>query len=419
MANPDDDTRQEGGAPDGPPRRQPATIDVKAVEIPLDGQGAASAASPDAGPADTMQPPERNLQSRLSTRFAVIGSICVIAAIVAGALWLFVAPDGVDGLQRDAAVQEAANPDDVAERIAKLETAIKALSARAPPDAALVNRVAALEAKLTPLADRLAGLERRVADNAAAARNAAERADAAAGLFDELKKSVAERNSPQLRERYILEGFADRLNALEAREAALRRKQEELDRAAPAPAVAAPDEAVRVAMVALALRSAVERDDPFTAELAAARSLGLDEKVLAALEPFAATGVPTRDELFRGLAALLPELLRVSAPAGHDGGYLDRLQASAAKMMSIRPVGAQPGDDAATVIGRVEAKMRQQDLAGAVAELDKLAGPAKELAQPWRAKALARQDAVENARLIAFASMARLGEPVVRESSPQ
>jgi len=417
MANPDDDTRQDGGAPDGPPRRQPATIDVKAVEIPLNGPGAA--ASPDAGPADTMPPPKRILLPLSSTRFAVIGSICVIAAIVAGALWLFVAPDGVDGPQRDAATQEATKPDDVAERIAKLEAAIKAMPVRAPPDAAPVNRVAALEAKLTPLADRLAGLERRVTDNATATRNAAERADAAAGLFDELKKSVADRNSPQLRERSILEGFADRLNTLEAREAALRRKQEESERAAPAPAVAAPDEAVRVAMVALALRSAIERDEPFTAELAAARSLGLDEKVLAALEPFAATGVPTRDELFRGLAALLPELLRVSVPAGHDGSYLDRLQASAAKMMNIRPVGEQPGDDAATVIGRVESKMMQRDIAGAVAELDKLAAPAKELAQPWRAKALARQGAVENTRLIAFASLARLGEPVVRESSPQ
>ena len=144
-----------------------------------------------------------------------------------------------------------------------------------------------------PLAERVADLERRARDNAAAARGANERADTVAGLLDELKKSGADRNALAQHEQSTLAGFADRLKALEVLEAALKSKQAELDHAVSAPPIEMPDRPVRVAVVAAALRNAVERDFPFTAELAAARALGLDEKALAALEPFAATGVPT------------------------------------------------------------------------------------------------------------------------------
>jgi hypothetical protein len=113
-------------------------------------------------------------------------------------------------------------------------------------------------------------------------------------------------------------------------------------------------------------------------------------------------------------------LRRLSAPPGQNQSYLDRLQASAVRMLNIRRVTDEPGDDPAAVLSRVEFKMmEQQDIDGVVAELDKLPALAKELAQPWRTKALARRDAVEAARRAAAASLARLGEPADRESSPQ
>jgi hypothetical protein len=171
--------------------------------------------------------------------------------------------------------------------------------------------------------------------------------------------------------------------------------------------------------VAVALRSRVERDSPFTAELAAARSLGLDEKALALLVPFAATGLPTRSELFHDLSTLLPELQRLSVPPGKDLGYLDRLQASAVKMLNIRPVQNQPGDDPATVVSRIAFQMARQDIEAMVVELAKLPAPARELARPWRTKVLARQDALEAAQRIATASLAQLGEPPVRGPSPR
>jgi hypothetical protein len=331
-------------------------------------------------------------------------------------LWIYLI-DGSDRPPRNAASPEAAVPNELVERATKPETDL-----RAPPLQALESRIAAVDAMLAPLGDRIAALERAVRDAAAAARTAGERADKAAGLFAASPAPRAgegddEQNRAQQNDRTAIEALANRVTALESRQTALQQKQEGLDRLASA--VTTPDKTIRVATVAMALRSAVERNGPFTVELAAARSLGLDERALASLAPFAATGLPTGNELFRSLSTLVPELRRLSMPSGQDLSYFDRLQASAVKMLNIRPVQDAPGDDPATVMSRIEFNMPRQDVEAMVAELDKLPAPAKDRAQGWRAEALARQEALESARLIATASVAKLGEPAVRGPSPQ
>jgi hypothetical protein len=414
MADPDDRTRHEGVSPDGRPRRQPPIIDVEAVEVSLDGSRATTAGSdPPAGPSGTRQSLRRILTFMPPAKFAIIGSACAVAAIIGGALWIYLTADGSDGPQRNAASPAAAVSNEVVERIAKPEAD--------PRVAALESRIAALDATLAPLGDRIAALERAVRDAAAAAGAAGERADKAGGLLAvppppraaEGREGGEEQNRAQPNDRAALEALAHRVTALEARQAALQQKQEGVDRLA-----TAPDETIRVATVATALRSAVERNSPFTAEFGAARSLGLDERALAALAPFAATGLPTRTELFHSLSTLVPELRHLSVPSAQDLGYLERLQASAVKMLNIRPVREEPGDDPATVMSRIEFKMPQQDIEAMVAELDKLPAPARELAQGWRTKALARQEALESARLIAAAALAKLGEPALRGPSP-
>ena len=419
MAESDDGTRREGVPPDARPRRQPPIIDVQAVEVSPDGPRATTADSgPRASPSGARRSLRRILTFLPSVRFAIIGSLCVVAAIIAGALWIYLTVSGSDGPQRNAASPEAAVPNEVVARIAKPEAALGAPPAQAGD---LASRIAALDAILVPLGDRIAALERAVRDAAAAARAAGERADKAAGLFAVPPPPRAgagmqgndEQNRAQPNDRAALEALASRVAALESRQTALQQKQEGLDRLA-----TTPDKAIRVATVALALRSAVERNGPFTAEFAAARSLGLDERALASLAPFAATGLPTRNELFRSLSTLMPELRRLSVPSAQDLRYLDRLQASAVRMLNIRPVRDEPGDDPATVMSRIEFKMPQQDIEAMVAELDKLPTPARELAQGWRTKALARQEALESARLIAAAALAKLGEPALRGPSP-
>jgi hypothetical protein len=418
MPDPEDNTRPQGVYPDGRPRRQPPIIDVTAVEVTLGESGATTGGvGSGANPSGATRWLKRVLTLLSPLKIAIIGSVCLIVGIIAGALWIYLSPDGIDGPQRNAASPEAAVPGDVTERIAKLEMILKAPPLQASPDKDLASRVAALDAMLAPLGDRIAALERVVRDTAATARIAGERADKVAGLFDEKKKSGDEQNSAQQYELRALDDLASRVKALESLHTALQRKQEALERLAKSLTV--PDKTIQVAIVAAALRDAVDRNRPFQVELAAARSLGLDERALASLEPFATTGLPTRNELFRDLSALVPELRRTSVPPGQDLGYLNRLQASAVKMLNIRPVRDEPGDDAATVMSRIEIKMIQQDVEAVIAEMDKLPAPARELAQPWRTKALARQDAMESARLIATASLAKLGEPVVRGPSSQ
>jgi hypothetical protein len=420
MADPHDRTQGEGVSADGHPHRQAPIIDLEAVEVPLDGSRARSA-----GPASTTKParrwPKRILAFLSPQRFAIIGLVCFIAAIIGGAFWIYFAADASDGPRRYAASPGAAAPDDVVERIAKLEAMLRVPSPQPSPPlylraqagegsgADLGSRVAALDAKLAGLADRIASLEAAVRDAAVAARVALERADAVAGPAGGERVNSDEHNRAP-------DDLANRVATLEAQQTELQQKQEGLDRITDA--IAAVDKAVRLATTAVALRSTLESNRPFTAELAAARALGLDEKALASLTPFAATGLPTRSELIHDLSALLPELRRLSAPPGKDLGYLDRLQASAVKMLNIRPVHSQPGDDPATVIGRIEFEMAQQDFEAIVVELDKLPAPAREIARPFRTKVLARQDALAAAQRVATASLAQLGEPV-RGLAPQ
>jgi hypothetical protein len=415
MADPDDRTRHESVSPDERPRRQPPIIDVQAVEVSLDGSRTTTAGSgPSAGPSGTSQSLRRILTSLPPAKFAIIGSVCAGAAIIGGVLWIYLTADGNDGLRRNTASLESAVPKEVVERIAKPEPDPRVGEGRVGD---LESRIAALDAMLAPLGDRIAALERAVRDAAAAARAAGERADKAAGLFavpPPPPRAEGGDGQDRTQQNAALEALAHRVTALESRQAALQQKQEGLDRLA-----TAPDKTIRVATVATALRGAVERNSPFTAELTAARSLGLDESALASLAPFAATGLPTRTELFRSLSTLVPELRRLSVPPAQDLGYLERLQASAVKMLNIRPVQDEPGDDPATVMSRIEFKMPQRDIEAMVTELDKLPAPARELAQGWRTQALARQEALESARLIATASLAKLGEPAMRGPSPQ
>ena len=106
------------------------------------------------------------------------------------------------------------------------------------------------------------------------------------------------------------------------------------------------DTAARLALSAAVLRDAVLVGAPFADELAAVKSLGGDDKALAPLAPFAASGVPTAQRSPHELHALLPAMLKISGASAPEGGFLERLQANAGKLVRIRPVNAPTGDDA-------------------------------------------------------------------------
>jgi hypothetical protein len=497
MADNDEDSGRASGPADGRRRREPPTIDVKAVEMPVAAAASAESSSETSSSeaaASASPPPAARSRTPWFPVLAAGTLGAGLAVLAGGAAWIYFAPlddrstDELTArlarleLQTQSAAQataaqiaaatvpdmgkvDAAKIDELAARLAKLETAsaagapengrtdigrieelsarisrlesapppplppdpakaeadaaeIKDVSARlarvetslaaipppAAPDPTLANRLTAIEAALKPIAEHVAELDRQNADNATTAQEARERAETVAKAMADVNRADADQDKLHQSAKAEIADLNGRLDAVETLAKAIR------DQVAEA-AAPKPDEPLRFAVVAAGLRFALERGEPFTAELAAAKAVGVDPAMLAGVAPFAATGVPNPPELFREFTGLVPEMLKVSGPAAPDGNYLDRLQAHAEKLVRIRPAGDRAGDDPATVIGRIDRDMTRRDLAGVLAELDKLPAPAQAIAEPWRKKALARQTATAFSAQLAAASFSRLGAP--------
>ncbi|HLN09755.1 MAG TPA: hypothetical protein VK281_12480, partial [Xanthobacteraceae bacterium] len=257
--------------------------------------------------------------------------------------------------------------------------------AGAPPDPELANRVVATETAVRGLTADIADLRARLD------RVAEQAAKPAAAPIDQ---------GP-------IDALTARVGALES---AIRTTDARSTAAASAAASAA-DAPVRVALVALELRVAVERGAPFASELAAARPLIQDKSVIDALEPVAASGVPTPQALSRDLSDLAPAMMRTAGKPAHEGGVLERLQANASRLVHIRPIEEAPGDDPSTVIVRAEVKATRGDIAGALAELGTLPADIRAPAAAWIRSAQLRIAAVEAARNFSVGAFAALGKP--------
>jgi hypothetical protein len=289
--------------------------------------------------------------------------------------------------------------DALSQRLGKIEDTIAKLPAS---DAGAAERLAAADNAMKSLGVALAALNRRSDDIAANASQARERAEAVAKAVTELGASmqdIAKISSTGISPAE-LDALQRRIAALEQSAAATR---EDIVKASAA------DAAARLALSATALRDAALSGAPFAAELAQAKSLSGDDKALALLEPFAASGVPTAEVLAQELRALLPAMLKISGATAPDGGFLERLQANAGKLVRIRPLDAPPGDDPSAALARLEIDAAKADLAAALADLGKLADAMRAPAQAWIAKAQARQAALTAVRQFAADAARALG----------
>jgi hypothetical protein len=291
--------------------------------------------------------------------------------------------------------------DELSERVTKIETA---LAAPRTPDAALMNRIAAAEAAAKLAAENAAALQRRAEELSGLVRETRSRADAAAASAEAAQK-LSGAASPA--------GTGIDVDALNQRIAALEQSlkttEAELARRT---ASAADDKKSRVAVVASILLTAVERGTPFTAELAAAKALAPDTKALAPLDAFAPNGVPGARAMSRELAAVIPAMLKAAdSDTPREGGFLDKLQASAERLVRIRPVGETTGDRPLDVIARLETKANASDLEGALAELSKLPPQVRAPADAWAGKMKARNAALAAARQFSAGALAVIGKP--------
>lgn len=396
--------------PPGAPRRRPPTvIDLPATEVPSE----AAAPQPQAE-ANAEEPPEPPPGRRAPFAFVPEGRSwfhagSAFAAAAGGLLvtvlfWFFGAfsggreipadpgprlaaiekqlkdlaarpmPSSVDPKAVDKAVDKAV--EEVAARVARLESAQAA--PRAPvTDPVVLGRLNAAENATKSLADNVAALSRRAeATDAALVR----RGEATEAAVRDTNSSIGK----------LTATLADVQST--ARSAA-----------------AGSDRASRLAVAASALRNAVDHGDPFSAELAIVKPLAPDANAVAALEPFAASGVPGNTALGQELAALVRPMLRASDEAPRDGNFIDRLQANAQKLVRVRPVAEEPrGDDRGAILARVEQRASQGNISGAMAELAKLPADARAPFQQWIAKAEARTKAIDASRRLAADAVAAL-----------
>jgi len=288
----------------------------------------------------------------------------------------------------------------LSDRVAKLEDAIAKLAVGEP---GVADKLAAADNAMKSLGVALAALNRRNDDIAANAAIARERAEAAEKAVTDLRASLKDvaKDASAAVAPAELDALQQRIAALEQ---STKTARDEIAKNS------ASDTAARLALGAAALRNAAESGVPFAAELAQARSLGADDKALAPLAVFAAGGLPTQAALAEALRALLPDLLKASGAQAPAGGFLDRLQANAGKLVRIRPLDAPPGDDASALLARIEIAAAHADITAALSALGKLPDATRAPAQDWIRQANARQAALAAARQFAADSARALGQ---------
>lgn len=312
--------------------------------------------------------------------FAGIGGAAIVAIVFFG-VWLagLVPPRYASPADAGAVAVTALN-----ERLAKIESSI----GKAPSDPAVSERLLAADNAVKSLGIALAALNKR--------------SDEVAARVDAVDKAITElRDSVQGLSRNTSAGLSPAdVEALQKRLATLEQ----------AVRSTTGDKAARLALTAGVLREAVLRGVPFTAELEEARALGADEKHLAPLVPFAASGVPSAATLAQELRASIPALAKAAGAQAPGGDFLDRLQANASRLVRVRPVGVPAGDDPPAVLARIEAETGHADIDGALADLGKLDATTRALARDWIAKAQSRQAAIASARQFAADTMHALAK---------
>ena len=378
---------------DNTSRRRPATIDLTAKEV--DGEPAAAAEQAAAGETAGRTPRGRVLPYAVGI---VLGAI-VAAAIVAG-LWV-----GGFVPSRQAAVVQSAAPGtpaigaEISSRLEKIEQALQA----ARSDETLPARLAAAEAQAKSLSDSLAALAHRVDDVAASSQSALTQGKAAQSAAEDAKNTGKTNVQP------------DAIDALDGRVAALESAVKSLTAEVAQNTASAKDSAVRATVAAEALRAAVERGAPYQAELAAAKTFGADTGAVAALEPFAADGVPSAMTLGRELTALVPALQRASEPERSKSSLLERFEAHAQRLVRITPIDAAAAptpasDDPSSLIARINGDAARADIAAALADVARLPDPERALAASWVKRAQAREAAAAASRRIAADALAALAK---------
>jgi uroporphyrinogen-III synthase len=294
-------------------------------------------------------------------------------------------------------------------RVEALEQRLGGMEARLQDGAAAAGQAAALEQKLEALSGEVSGLSAALEE---VGKGGVEEARVAAleseieGLRQQLTgeiEGLASRTA-QGSERAL--DLGDRLSALEQRVATLAEETEQARSALSADAA--------LALAVAQLRDALRLGEPYARSLDLVRRHAPEEaevqQAVMMLAAHAEAGVPTEAALARRFDLLAPDIVAAGAgdgEAGMLGGVMRRLST----VVTVRPSEPDPeAEGSGALVTLAEARLRDGDLAGAVAALKRLQGAAAETAQPWIEVAQARLDAGQ--------ALDNLSAAVVREVAP-
>jgi hypothetical protein len=377
------------------PKRAPPTIDLEATAVstatshtPLDANDAAkseSTAAPAAEPPLT-PPTAAPISAPVSPWIVAPVSGAVAAALVIGVGWMLGWPAVQPVTTPPVPAVNAAAIDDLTARIAGLESKV----GKPVADPAAAARVEGLEKSLAAL--------RAQGDKLAAALNdvkSVPRADGAA--------------APDLSA--IDERIARVESLVRTQSAEIARQGSNVADARAADAKPADDLRLRRVVAAALLDVLVRIGDPYPVALTAAKALAPNADLLKPLDAFADKGVPNANRLCTELLALVPKLLPAKPENATTGsGVVERLQAGAARLVTIERTDAV-GNDRGAVVARITAAALRNDFNEARRELKTLEPADRAAAQAWLEKADARDAALAASRQFAADAMAVLAKP--------
>jgi len=404
-----DDTGATSGPSGGWKSQRPApTIEGTATEVPPEPAAAESQVESEPAAPHADEPPRSPGPAPLIP--VALGAGLIGGLVVAGGLWasgmLTPAPvqDTSDLTVRLARLEAqlrspppAVSPklvDDLSSRLTKLESQpAPAIPAAPAPDPALANRLATTESTLKALDQSVADLGRKGDEAGATLRDVRDRTENNTAALAELARRAAKQDEGAAH-RSDVTALGDRLAAIESSQAKLQATiARQIDTLADKPA--------RLALAASLLQYAVQRGAPYTGELASLRTLGADPKLIAALEPFAATGVPSAAALGQQFAAIAPELRQTNGSATGPSGFLERLQANAERLVRVRPADAPASADPDAIVARAQNPGGSFDPAATLAELARLPPASQAAVAPWVKTAQARAAALDASRKLA------------------
>ncbi|MER8572180.1 mitofilin family membrane protein [Mesorhizobium sp. M1338] len=147
---------------------------------------------------------------------------------------------------------------------------------------------------------------------------------------------------------------------------------------------------IALAIAASALKAALDRGAPFSAELETFAAISPDAPQLATLRPYAEKGVPTRAEIASQADAAANDMVGAATPVDESAGFLQNLLSSAESLVKVRPIGAVEGAGVPEIVARMEAAVKQGDYVKALTEYDTLPQAAKAAGADFAGKLKAR-----------------------------